>query len=146
MIAAKWEHIKDLFEAALDYSEEERHSFLARLQTDDPEIAGELIKLLRSYEEAGDFLVHPCTLASDLLENLETEQYRFSLGDVLCGRFRIVHLIGQGGMGEVYKAWDEELEDYVALKTLRLEISTHELFTSRFRREIQLARKVTHPN
>lgn len=146
MIAAKWERIKDLFEAALDHSEQERHSFLARLETEDPEVAGELIKLLRSYEDAGDFLVHPCTLASDFLEDLEVEQHRFRPDDVLCGRFRIVHLIGQGGMGEVYKAWDQELEDYVALKTLRLEISAHELFTSRFRREIQLARKVTHPN
>lgn len=146
MIATKWEHIKDLFEAALNNSEQERHSSLARLQTEDPEVAAELIKLLRSYEEAGDFLVHPCTLAADFLEDLEVEQHRFCPHDVLCGRFRIVHLIGQGGMGEVYKAWDEELEDYVALKTLRLEVSAHELFTSRFRREIQLARKVTHPN
>jgi tetratricopeptide (TPR) repeat protein len=146
MIAEKWEQIKDLFEQALDCSPEERRSFLADLTGKNPTIAAEVVQLLHSYEQAGDFLAQPCCLASDFLEDLETEQQRFSSGDILCGRFRIVSLIGRGGMGEVYKAWDEELEDHVALKTLRLEISTHELFTSRFRREIQLARKVTHPN
>jgi serine/threonine protein kinase/Flp pilus assembly protein TadD len=146
MIAEKWEQIKDRFEQALELSPEERQSFLADLTREDPTMASEVAQLLHAHEEAGDFLLQPCSLASDFLEDLELEEYRFSPGDVLCGRFHIVHLIGRGGMGEVYKAWDEELEDHVALKTLRLEISTHELFTSRFRREIQLARKVTHPN
>ncbi|HET8887578.1 MAG TPA: protein kinase [Candidatus Angelobacter sp.] len=146
MIAGRWEQIKDFFENALDLSPQERQSFLARLSLENPPVANEVVRLLRSYEEAGDFLVQPCTFASEFLEDLEVEQYRFSAGDVVCGRFRIVDLIGQGGMGEVYEALDEELEDHVALKTLRSEIFTHELFTSRFRREIQLARKVTHPN
>jgi serine/threonine protein kinase/tetratricopeptide (TPR) repeat protein len=146
MIAEKWEQIKDLFHEALELSAEQRQSFLTALGQEDPAIAEEVARLLRAHKEADDFLVEPCSLASDLLEHLEVEEHRFSPGEVLWGRFRIVHLIGQGGMGEVYKAWDEELEDYVALKTLRLEISRHELFTSRFRREIQLARKVTHPN
>jgi serine/threonine protein kinase/tetratricopeptide (TPR) repeat protein len=146
MIAERWERIKELFEIALDHSAEERQSFVIQLAQEDHAIADQVAELLSSFEEAGDFLVQPCCLASDFLEDLEAEQQRFSPGEVLCGRFRTVHLIGRGGMGEVYKAWDEELEDHVALKTLRLEISTHELFTSRFRREIQLARKVTHPN
>jgi serine/threonine protein kinase/tetratricopeptide (TPR) repeat protein len=146
MIAEKWEQIKDLFEEALKLSLKERQAFLYELTREDPAIALEVAQLLDAHEEAGDFLLQPCNLAVDFIEDLEAEQHRFSAGDVLCGRFRIMTLIGQGGMGEVYKAWDEELEDYVALKTLRLEISRHELFTSRFRREIQLARKVTHPN
>lgn len=146
MIAEKWEQIKDLFQQALELSPEQRQLFLAALNQEDPAIAEEVAHLLHSHEEAGDFLVQPCSLAPDFLEDLEAEHHRFSSGEVLCGRFRIVQLIGQGGMGEVYKAWDEDLEDYVALKTLRLETSRHELFTARFRREIQLARKVTHPN
>jgi len=146
MIAEQWEHIKELFESALDLPPEERPGFLSQLSQQAPAIADQVAELLASLENSGDFMLHPCCLDCDFLEDLEAEQQRFSPGDVLCGRFRIVSLIGRGGMGEVYKAWDEELEDHVALKTLRLEISTHELFTSRFRRELQLARKVTHPN
>ncbi|HEY1938494.1 MAG TPA: protein kinase [Candidatus Angelobacter sp.] len=148
MIAEQWEQIKELFEGALDCSPAERPSFLSRLAQRDPAIASQVAELVASFEQAGDFLLQPCCVSSDFLEDLEleVEQQRFSPDDVLCGRFRIVNLIGRGGMGEVYKAWDEELEDHIALKTLRLEISTHELFTSRFRRELQLARKVTHPN
>src|SRR5215831_16021102 len=139
MITENWEQIKDLFEQALDLSPAERQSFLADLAQEDPAIAEEVTQLLRAHAEAGDFLLHPCSLESDFLEDLELDQHRFSPGEILCGRFRIVQLIGQGGMGEVYKAWDIEREDHVALKTLRLEISRHELFTLRFRREIQLA-------
>jgi serine/threonine protein kinase/Flp pilus assembly protein TadD len=142
----RWEYIRSLFLTALEYTPAERESWLDRLVQEDPLIAGEVTRLLCSYEAADDFLRQPCTLPADLLDNLEPEPYRFSPGDVLCERFRIVHLIGKGGMGEVYKAWDQESEEYVALKTLRLGISTHEVFTSRFRKEPQWGRKVTHTN
>jgi serine/threonine protein kinase/tetratricopeptide (TPR) repeat protein len=67
-------------------------------------------------------------------------------GDVLANRFRVVRFIGRGGMGDVYEAEDLELGEQVALKTVRPEIAHLDGAIDRFRREIQLARKVTHPN
>ena len=62
------------------------------------------------------------------------------------GRFRVVRFIAHGGMGEVYEAEDLELRERVALKTIRPSIARDEESIERFRREIHLARKVTHEN
>ena len=70
----------------------------------------------------------------------------FSPNELIAGRYRIVRFIGQGGMGEVYEAEDLELRERVALKTVRPEIAQDEKAIERFKREIHLARKVTHPN
>jgi eukaryotic-like serine/threonine-protein kinase len=70
----------------------------------------------------------------------------FAPGQILAGRFQVIRFVARGGMGEVYEAEDQELNERVAVKTARFEGSqgSHEI--ERFRREIQLARKVTHPN
>jgi eukaryotic-like serine/threonine-protein kinase len=65
---------------------------------------------------------------------------------ILASRFRIVRFIARGGMGEVYEAEDLELRERVAVKCIRFEYAQNEHATERFRREIQLARRVTHPN
>src|SRR5688572_14871428 len=70
----------------------------------------------------------------------------FAVGELVASRFRIVRFIAAGGMGEVYEAEDEELHDRVALKTIRPEIARDEQALKRFRREVLLARKVTHPS
>ncbi len=70
----------------------------------------------------------------------------FRPDQTLAGRYRIVRFIGQGGMGEVYEAEDLELRERVALKTIRPDVATDEQALERFKREIHLARKVTHPN
>ncbi len=67
-------------------------------------------------------------------------------GYILSGRYRIVRLAGQGGMGQVYEAEDLELGEPVALKVIHPGFSTDDRTVDRFKREIQLARKVTHPN
>jgi len=70
----------------------------------------------------------------------------FVKGQVLAGRFRVLRFVARGGMGEVYEAEDLELSERVALKTVRFEMADNERTVERFKREIQLARKVTHPN
>jgi tetratricopeptide (TPR) repeat protein len=70
----------------------------------------------------------------------------FAPDTVLAGRYRVQRFIAQGGMGEVYEAEDLELRVSVALKTVSPRVAEDELAAERFRREIQLARRVTHPN
>ncbi len=66
------------------------------------------------------------------------------------GRYHIIKLLGLGGMGAVYRAWDEELGVAVAVKIVRPEIATDpdkaRDLEKRFKRELLLARQVTHPN
>ena len=65
---------------------------------------------------------------------------------VIAGRFRIMRYIAEGGMGTVYEAEDLTLHDRVALKTIRPDIAAQPRAVERFKREILLGKKVTHPN
>jgi serine/threonine-protein kinase len=65
---------------------------------------------------------------------------------VLGGRYTIVEQIGAGGMGQVFKALDQRLGTPVALKLVRADIAMRPELRERFRRELELARQVTHPN
>jgi Tol biopolymer transport system component len=67
-------------------------------------------------------------------------------GLLLAGRFRLVRFLGQGGMGDVYEAEDLEVGERLAIKMLRAEIAQDERAIERFRIELALARRVTHPN
>src|SRR5215470_5017390 len=66
--------------------------------------------------------------------------------EVLGKRFELLGLLGAGGMGNVYKARDLELDEIVALKVLRPELVGAPGSLERFRREVKLARRVTHAN
>ncbi len=70
----------------------------------------------------------------------------FPIGARLAGRYEIRAPLGEGGMGAVYKVIDLELEEEVALKVLRSELSSSPDALARFRREVKLARRVTHTN
>jgi serine/threonine protein kinase/tetratricopeptide (TPR) repeat protein len=67
-------------------------------------------------------------------------------GHVLGGRYEILGLLGEGGMGAVYKARDREVDREVALKVIRPELTGHPEVVSRFKQELILARQVTHKN
>jgi len=70
----------------------------------------------------------------------------FEVGDVLGGRYEIVKLLGEGGMGAVYKASDRELDRPVALKVIRPELASSSSMLARFKQELLLSRQVTHKN
>src|SRR5258706_6731170 len=67
-------------------------------------------------------------------------------GDVLGGRYEILQLLGEGGMGAVYKAMDRELNRPVALKLIRPQLAANPSILSRFKQELLLAQQVTHKN
>ena len=67
-------------------------------------------------------------------------------GTIIGDRYEILQLLGQGGMGAVYKARDIELERLVALKLIRPDLASHPEILRRFKQELILAREVTHRN
>jgi|tagenome__1003787_1003787.scaffolds.fasta_scaffold20989525_4 tetratricopeptide (TPR) repeat protein len=67
-------------------------------------------------------------------------------GDVLGDRYEILQLLGEGGMGAVYKAQDRELDRPVALKLIRPELASSPAMLARFKQELLLSRQVTHKN
>ena len=69
------------------------------------------------------------------------------VGQLFADRYEIQSVLGRGGMGIVYKAQDRDLDDVVAIKTLRSEaLSADPTLLDRFKQEIRLARKITHAN
>jgi len=74
------------------------------------------------------------------------EEGRFLPGTLLGGRYRILTLLGRGGMGEVYRAMDLTLGQSVALKFLPEEAARNQGLLERFHGEVRVARVVSHPN
>ncbi len=141
----KWEAVKELFEAALEEDSEHRSPFLKE-RCPDASLRAEVERLLAEYDQAGGFLSTPALGDLALESEAEAPTQNFSEGRVLAGRFRVVRFIAGGGMGEVYEAEDQELRERVAVKTIRPEILAQPDAVARFKREVHLARKVTHPN
>jgi serine/threonine protein kinase/tetratricopeptide (TPR) repeat protein len=140
----QWENVKALFEVALDKAPAERNSFLAS-SAEDPEVRREVERLLAHHVESGGLLSTP-VVAPTPISTVPASARSFSSGDLLADRFRITRFLARGGMGEVYEAEDIELHERVALKSIRNELLHDPRVLERFKREVHLSRKVTHPN
>ncbi|MEM9533711.1 MAG: protein kinase [Pseudomonadota bacterium] len=125
----------------------------ARAQVHKGRVSGRKYFAVR-YQELSAFAdtVSDRTLATSRTEAAETVIESVSRtreivpGDLFAGRFEIVSILGQGGMGMVYKALDRELDDFVALKTLLPSMAEDEKYLNQLKEEIKLARRITHPN
>jgi len=140
-----WQVVKALFDAALGLDSSARSVFL-RDNCPAVETRAEVERLLNEHDKAGAFLSTPALAGFSLGAEAPPTIHRLSEGQVLAGRFRIVRFIASGGMGEVHEAEDQELRERVAVKIIRPEILVQPNAMARFKREVHLARQVTHPN
>src|SRR5579875_355393 len=112
--------VEDLFEAALARAPEERSAWLDSACPDSPQVRELVRMLLLADERAGDFLASPVVSSGDLPQQFTLT---FEPGSTVAGRFQIHRFIARGGMGEVYEAWDSQLRERVAIKTIRPDLA-----------------------
>src|SRR4051794_20557369 len=117
MVPARWEEIKFVFEAAVSEEEQKWPAILADACGTDKSLADEVLEFLIADQNANAFLQVPAVAGSEFHELYSSDA--FDPHEVLCGRFEILALLGEGGMGQVYEALDLELQERVAIKTIR---------------------------
>ena len=76
----------------------------------------------------------------------ETPSLEAAAFPLLVGRYQLIERLGEGGMGVVWKSFDTDLEEHVAIKFLREDLAKDDTVRAFFRREVKLARRVTHTN
>ena len=155
----RWRKVDQLFEAALERPPQDRAAFLDQACGSDRELRREVEKMLNFDRQAEDFIQtdvfnvaarlitkpgdgpqkRPVSFTSDSIDDA-----RFIPGDVLADRYRIVGLLGRGGMGEVYRADDLKLKQPVALKFLPASLTVNGAALARFYKEVSVARQISH--
>ncbi len=134
MTAERLQQIEELYHAAREGSAEERAALLARA---DPELRREIESLL-SQSTGGRFLDRPAIQAA--LHLLEDSGATELAAGASLGPYRIESKLGEGGMGEVFRAVDTRLGRAVAIKV------AHERFSARFEHEARVISSLNHPN
>lgn len=142
----RWERVKKLFESALPLDPKARDEFVAANCRDDEWVRREVLSLLAAHRNAGDFMQPNNGDRFRSSPDAKPPPLTFAPGELIAGRFKVLRFIGHGGMGEVYEATDLWLNVRVALKTIRPKIASDPDTMARFKQEIELARRVAHPN
>lgn len=135
--------IEEICQSALELPAAERASFLDRECGDDADFRREVESLLALENAAKSFIeVPPGDIAAEFFSNRGDREL---IGRTI-GNYRIVELLGAGGMGEVYAAEDVRLGRRLALKVLPREFSDSPDRKRRFEREARAASALNHPN
>lgn len=138
----KWQKIEGLFNAALDLPADKRAAFLDSVCKDN-ELRSEVESLLENAEKEDSFLDESnFSLGLTILN----EGKRHLLIGKKIGRYQIIRLLGEGGMGEVYLAKDLQLNRQIALKILPAYLVEDDESVARFKKEALAASSISHPN
>jgi serine/threonine protein kinase/Tol biopolymer transport system component len=139
---ARAKTVESIFHEALAKPEADREKYLAEACHGDPELHRQVASLLGAYQES-EGLLQSAPLA--LFAKESGPPLAFPEGARVAS-YRIVRLLGKGGMGEVYEAYDERLKRRVALKTLRPGLAGDAVRIERLKREARAASALNHPN
>ena len=143
MTPERWKRITEVYSDVCDLPPGQQEQRLEELCAGDIHLSEQVRKILRDDPSEGKGFVDNPPLG-DALARFTTTGRRLEAGEILAGRFAIVRHLGSGGMGEVYEAEDRHLHTHVAIKLIRRDIAGHPEAAARFRREITLARQITH--
>lgn len=141
--ADRLQQVESLFHDALARPSGERAIFLAAVCGADAALLSHVRALLAAHERSGDFIDLP--IAGLAAERLMPEP-AVSLAGRQLGAYRVLGLLGRGGMGEVYLAEDTRLGRRVAIKFLPAEFVNNTDRLRRFEREARAASSLNHPN
>ncbi len=143
----RYKQIDEIFDAALDLPESEREAFLSAKCSGDEDLKDQLLSLLKAQKRADDFLEKSAIgIAAQNLAEEKTVVANSYFIDKTLGTYKILSLLGSGGMGEVYLANDEKLHRKVALKILPAEYNFNDERVKRFQREARAISALNHPN
>jgi|HubBroStandDraft_1064217.scaffolds.fasta_scaffold00874_14 tetratricopeptide (TPR) repeat protein len=137
----RWRKIEELYNSALERPKGRRAAYLADACDGDAELEQEVASLIAESESSDGFLDSPAVdvAAGELARSVSASARPSNIG-----RYRIIRLVGEGGMGVVYEAEQEDPRRIVALKMLRFGLATPDQLR-RFRRESQALARLQHP-
>ena len=153
--SSRWNQIQEIFGRACNLEPVQRAAFLRSACDGDDELRRDIEELLDADSADHEFLD---ASPQELLDEIELQSVPglaaspapvlplLQPRDVLAGRYEIESYIASGGMGQVYRAHDFDLGVSLALKTIRPDVSSDPASLRAFKREVLLARSVTHPN
>lgn len=140
MDAKRWKRVDELLDDLLDLGPEARQRVVLERCGDDEELRLEVERLLSAHDRSENFIEEPAMLiAAQLLDHAASPGSQI-------GPYRIVSLLGAGGMGKVYLAEDARLARRVALKVLPFPFIVDLERVRRFEKEAQAASALNHPN
>src|SRR5215470_13023586 len=139
----RWKKIDDVLERMLEIGPRERADALARISAGDDDLRRSVEALLEFEAQAEEFL--RSSAIADLAAQVAGELVALAPGRQI-GHYEIKERIGAGGMGEVWRAWDKNLDRDVAIKVLPPEFSADSDRVQRFEQEARTISKLKHSN
>src|SRR6266481_3702524 len=137
-----WENLKEIFHTAVALAPAERDTYLDHACDGNASLRQAVESLLKSHEETGNFVDAPAYQAA--------AEMLVDVADLKAGQniahYRIVRLIGEGGMGKVYLAEDAKLHRRISLKFLSANFTKDHERLRRFEQEARAASALNHPN
>ncbi len=137
-----WENLKEIFHAAVALPSNERAAYLEKACDGNLSLREAVESLLKSHEKTGNFVDTPAYQAA---AEMLVEAGDLRVGETV-GHYRILSLLGEGGMGRVYMAEDTKLHRRVSLKFLSTNVTRDHDRLRRFEQEARAVSALNHPN